>query len=169
MMEFKLQGELTFKDYLQVALFHQRKLILMEMVFVVVVVFFALPYLSAPPLFKWASFIFFPFLGALFMFILIFIREKRNYSSLSKRFHEKEIQINEEGIQYGSKDSAASFKWSDIKRVDFPKGMILLYISTNQALLIPRRFFSSREEEKAYITFIRKSYFGRLDLKRGMK
>lgn len=127
----------------------------METLITILIVYILVPPRTSPPLQSVLFFTFFPILGAFLMILFIWIREKKNYTSLNKRFHQKTIEIGEEGIRYGSADSKGFFRWSDIRKEAFPKESILLFISTNQALLIPRRFFTSAEEEADCISFIK--------------
>ena len=88
-MEFRMCGELRFKDYLLLALFQGKKLILIQMVFAISLVFLVFPLETTSPALRGTAFILGPLAGALLIFVMIFIRERKNYTSLSKKFHKK--------------------------------------------------------------------------------
>ena len=154
-VNFSVEGELLFRDYLKAALLLGKKLILFQVVagMTAVLLFMFPSNLSEST--KWISFVLYPTIGGLLVFLLIFFREKRAYSAVDKRFHKKTIEIEEKGISYRSESSSAHFIWKDVKKAVFRKEFVLLSVGANQALLIPRRFFQSHEKEEMCIAFIK--------------
>lgn len=155
-MESKITGELTYKDYLHFDLYKRRYsfLIIWFVGIITGTIVFPLDLYS--------------FLNKIILlgipstsyviglFLVVMIGSKREYRSLNKRFHERVIKFDEEGLFYGMKEKQGNIQWNDIKRVVFLRRMIVLYTRSNQPFLIPKHFFSSSVEEKEWVHFIKK-------------
>ena len=158
-MNNEIVGKLKFRDYLCCVLHKEKKIIILQVIITVIIVFLLLPK-NTSLILGLFLYVFFAFLSVIFMCLVIFNRVRKNYKTLDKRFHKKIIKINEDGIEYGTKGNPGIFQWSDIRKGVFLKEMILLYISTEEAILIPRHFFSTLEEAKKWEFFINNYLLG---------
>lgn len=68
----------------------------------------------------------------------------------------KILQFNEDSIICKASDSTTDFKWSLISRIDNGKKAIYLYLETNMAIIIPKRYFSTESEQIEFIEFVNK-------------
>ena len=154
-MNSKVSGKIKFKDYLLLELYHQRKGFLTMIFIAIIIVYVSVPKNTLTIESFIMYYIYVATLGTFLVFLITFIRVRRNYKSLNKRFHEKIVQIDHAGILYGSRGTQKMYRWSDIKKTVFFKKNMFLYISEGQAMIIPNYFFSSSTEEKEWIAFIK--------------
>lgn len=156
-MELEINGIFTFKDYLQLELYQKRYSFLGTPLLATISVLLLYQPLKDDLLFDKIILLSIPTIGAVIgLFLLIFIMERRNYTSLNERFHKRRVRITEKEIYYGIPESQGSTAWSEIKKGVFFNRLIILYTKNNQPLIIPKHFFSSATEEKEWIDFIKK-------------
>ncbi|MGH1403035.1 MAG: YcxB family protein [Alphaproteobacteria bacterium] len=63
----------------------------------------------------------------------------------------KTISIDEKGINEKTDISVSFFDWNGILHIENHNDMILLYIDSLQAYLIPKNIFETKEEEETFI------------------
>lgn len=152
-MDSKINGNMTYIDYLRPALYTARYVFLFEILAVSMIIYIVLP--GDTSVFM-SSLIY--LLGivliSLILFMVLYIRVKVEYNKLDKSDHEKIVKISENGIEYGVGENLMFFQWEDIHKKIILKDHILLYITTRSALIIPKHFFYSIQEEKEWIKLL---------------
>lgn len=154
-MNAKITGKLTNKDYIFFDLYRRRYSFLLVVLIGIIVAMIVFPFHLYSILEKIIVLGFSSGGYVLFLFLGVLIINTREYRSLNKRFHERVIQLGEEGLLYGNKGKQGTIHWNDIKKVVFLKRIIILYTRKNHPFLIPKHFFSSSTEEKEWIAFIK--------------
>lgn len=98
---------------------------------------------------------FLPFLIVFFIFKLY-----RNYSYKSDRTLNDEITLtlSEDGINYASYRGSYKYTLEDFRKIIVNNKIIAIYVSYRKAILIPRHFFTSKEEELEIESFIKEKY-----------
>lgn len=86
--------------------------------------------------------------GALFLFIPFGMRKAILKSYKTNKLLQKPqcYEINHDGIHITSEYTNSSIKWSDLYKAKDTKLNFLLYLSKQQAYVLPKRCFSSVEE-----------------------
>lgn len=153
-MNTKVSGKIKFKEYLQIAIYDNKKASVKIIITLIIAIYIIIPQ-NTPPVGVLLYYTLGPIWGMILHFLFVFIRNLRSYNSLSERFHEKIVQLNNEGIQYGNKGNQIFYQWSDIKKSVFLRKIIFLYTNNNRVIVIPKHFFSSLEEEKEWTDFIK--------------
>lgn len=153
-MNIEITGGLTVKDYF-LFWFHQARYLLLIELFLIVYFIFLVISEDVSQTVRILLYVFTPIAGGLFLSGISFLKIKKEYTIAEKKSHEKIVKINEKGIEYGTRQSQIFYRWEDIRRGFFLKKEILLYISRKQALIIPRRFFNSIEEEEKWIDVLK--------------
>lgn len=101
-------------------------------------------------------------LPVLIIFAIYFLILKifSNYSFKSDRTLKDEIilTLTENGINYASCRGSFSYTLEDFRKVIITKKLIAVYVSYRKAILIPRNFFNSKEEELEIEAFIKEKY-----------
>lgn len=153
-MKDEIKGEILVKDYFQSAFYRDKKLFLIGMLASFLLIYVVLPenISLALSIFLYALV---PITVGILLVWVLQLKVKRVYAEVDGKMHKKVIKINEKGIQYGTEENSIFFLWSDIREGVFLKKNILLYISINQALIIPDRFFSSQKEKEKWVSFIK--------------
>lgn len=155
-MDSEITGKLTYGDFLQTELYRRRYSFVLGPLFILLMnyIFSAFGNIAviADMLLTYIA----PIATIIGSFVVISVMERRNYNSLDERFHERKVGISEEGIYYGIPENQESISWSTIRKVVFMKRFIILYTKNKRPLLIPKHFFSSLEEEKEWIDFIKR-------------
>lgn len=98
-----------------------------------------------------------------FIFLLLFysfsyFAVKRQFKTDRSLILDFTLTITEEGILYSSERGSFNYKREDIRQVIFGKKTIAVYISNHKAIVIPRRFFTSKENEADIEQFIKDNY-----------
>lgn len=154
-MNTEISGTLVFKDYWRFALYQWRYSFLILWVALIIIISLVFPVETTPLIANIFTYVFFPIPYLLIFFLIVLVKERREYKSLNSRFHERIINVSEEKIRYGIRENQRDIQWSDMKKGVFFNRFILLYTKNNQPLIIPKHFFSSSTEEKEWIAFIK--------------
>lgn len=155
-MNTEISGKIVFKDYWRFALYQWRYSFLIFWVALSIIISLVFLVETTPLIANIFTIVFFPIPYLLIFFLIVLVKERREYKSLNSRFHERIINVSEEKIRYGIRENQRDIQWSDMKKGVFFKRMIILYTKSNQPLMIPRHFFSSSTQEKEWIDFIKK-------------
>src|SRR5690606_12455625 len=75
---------------------------------------------------------------------------KENGSFLGKKVYE----FSEESISFSDKDSDGRLHWQAIKSFEEDSKGFYLYLDTIMAVLIPKRYFADKTEEKTFRDFV---------------
>ena len=68
------------------------------------------------------------------------------------------LTLSENGINYASYRGSFNYTIEDFRKIIITKKLIAIYISYRKAILIPRHFFTSKEEELEIESFIKEKY-----------
>jgi hypothetical protein len=67
--------------------------------------------------------------------------------------------ISDEGIQYSSESGDGQIKWEDIYKIGETNNLFVFFVSSNRALIIPKRFFQSEQDKLSFKDLGRKYMF----------
>ncbi|OJW34891.1 MAG: hypothetical protein BGO54_06285 [Sphingobacteriales bacterium 46-32] len=81
---------------------------------------------------------------------------KDNGSFLGKKVYD----FSEEFFSYSDKDSEGRFQYQAVKSMEEDGKSFYLYLDTMMAILIPKRYFSDKTEEKIFRDFVRSKLKG---------
>ncbi len=68
---------------------------------------------------------------------------------------QKELEFFEDKINYKTVNSEGSNAWTTIKKLEESSKAFYLYMDTNMAMLVPKRFFKDKSDEEAFKTLVR--------------
>ena len=71
------------------------------------------------------------------------------------------LTLTESGINYASFRGSFNYTVGDFRKIIINKHLIAIYISFRKAILIPKHFFNSKEEENEVELFIKENYLNR--------
>ena len=161
-MEYVLKGKLSLEDYVnfnRAALLHKKSYF-----FILLICFFVIFSSPISSIIKDPRIenIIAQLLPVLIIFAIYFLILKifSNYSFKSDRSLKDEIilTLTENGINYASCRGSFSYTLEDFRKVIITKKLIAVYVSYRKAILIPRHFFNSKEEELEIEAFIKEKY-----------
>ncbi|WP_406034380.1 YcxB family protein [Treponema saccharophilum] len=157
-MEYVVKGKITLEDYAdfnRAALIHKKSYLLVLLICLFMVFSSAIPRIIKNPSFGNIIAQFLPFLIVFFIFKLY-----RNYSYKSDRTLNDEITLtlSEDGINYASYRGSYKYTLEDFRKIIVNNKIIAIYVSYRKAILIPRHFFTSKEEELEIESFIKEKY-----------
>ena len=161
-MEYVLKGKLSLEDYTnfnRAAILHKKSYFL-----ILLICFFAIFSSTISSIIKnpRVENIIAQLLPVLVIFAVYFLVFKifRNYSFKSDRTLNDEITLTltENGINYASYRGSFSYTLEDFRKIIINKKLIAVYVSYRKAILIPRHFFNSKEEELEIEAFIKEKY-----------
>ncbi|MYL22049.1 hypothetical protein GLW04_19425 [Halobacillus litoralis] len=165
--EVLAKGNLTFEDYKKHNLHHHKKMMIGYFIFVFLVglwlssLFITGGLVAVIPLY-----LFFSTLIACFFTLvlagLLHLRVRKEYSSDQLLQNELRYIINEDGINSKVRKSNTYFEWNDFIAVLEHEDMFRLYTSKNKGLVIPKRYFSTKED----IIFFKKLVTRNMDSKK---
>ncbi len=67
----------------------------------------------------------------------------------------KEYEFAEDRILFKDKDSEGQFHWSAVKSMGQSDNAFYLHVDTMMAIIVPKRYFSNKGEEKKFQEFVR--------------
>lgn len=67
----------------------------------------------------------------------------------------KTLQFNDDEIVFSDSDSVSNMKWSTIKSIDEGKNGLYLYVDTNMAIVVPKRFFETKLDQQEFVDYIK--------------
>ncbi|AGT43146.1 hypothetical protein TPE_0650 [Treponema pedis str. T A4] len=161
-MEYVLKGKLSLEDYTnfyRAAILHKKSYF-----FMLLICFFVIFSSTISSIIKYPRIenIIAQLLPVLFIFAIYFLILKifRNYSFKSDRTLKDEIilTLTENGINLASCRGSFSYTLEDFRKIIINKKLIAVYVSYTKAILIPRHFFNSKEEELEIKSFIKEKY-----------
>ena len=155
----KIEIDITRQDYLNFNLYHFRKRNLLRTSIIGLIGLLILQYsinkekqsvsISGIVI----SSILYIFIFAVIMYLSL-ARSKSiprdNGSFLGKKVYE----FSEEYISFSDKDSDGRFQWQAIKSLEEDSKGFYLYLDTMMALLIPKRYFAGKADEKAFRNYV---------------
>ena len=96
----------------------------------------------------------------LFYIYLLVFKFFRNYQFKSDRTLNDDITLtlSENGINYASQRGSFNYTVEDFRKVIITNKIIAIYVSYRKAILIPKHFFTSKEEEHEIENFIKEKY-----------
>lgn len=161
-MEYVLKGKLSLEDYIdfnKAALLHKKSYF-----FMVFICFFIMFSSTISSIIKDPRIenIIAQLLPILIIFVIYFLIAKIfiNYSFKSDKTLKDEIilTLTENGINCASCRGSFSYTVEDFRKIIINKKLIAVYVSYRKAILIPRHFFNSKEEELEIESFIKEKY-----------
>lgn len=136
--------QLTFKDFLNFQLGHVRKRIMPFLVFfavIFIVCMFGIFVFDSATIIEWVSpmaiCLIFPFL---FVALIYFI-SKKSFNSDSFLRKEHIYIFSKEKLKVTTENSDLNVAWNDIYNYKITKHSFLIYLSSQKALIMPKRFF----------------------------
>ncbi|ADU32150.1 YcxB family protein [Evansella cellulosilytica] len=148
----KVTGALTYEDFKKYNELHQRNTYISFFVIASLLtgLLFNQPLSETSLVFRLPMLLFlavvFATFGTLLLRSLILLRVRNEFKTA--KFIKREItyDISDEGITQLTNRSNVTVEWSDILKAHEHPAMFRLYISKNQAHVIPKRFFTSEED-----------------------
>lgn len=164
-IEIRLSINVDYNDYKRFVLYHGRKTIIIEILFIIAAYVGTLVYLilSDDELLDLSLFLLIMIpLGIITIAVVIFVlrqialyRIKRIYKS-DKLFQKlQNYTINDTGIKMESESGNGTMKWDEVFRVDESKDSFLIYLSRIKALMLPKKFFDNDEQMKLFRKLVR--------------
>lgn len=149
--ELIIRGTLKLNEFQKHQFYHLRKFHLLYFWFIVFLSSFALTFFDPS---EWLINLFIS-LGssalAIGLLIILFrLRSKREYVSDNLLQKEFQFQLTEDGILQTTEHTSALFEWETIHSAHKNKKMYRLYVSKNKAMVIPERFFASKEDRERF-------------------
>ena len=164
-MEYIVKGKLTKKDYTnfnRAALIHKKSYFFILIICLLCVFSGTVSSIIKNPRIEN---IIAQILPIIIIFAVYFVVFKifRNYSFNSDKTLKDEITLTltESGINYASFRGSFNYTVGDFRKIIINKHLIAIYISFSKAILIPKHFFNSKEEENEVELFIKENYLNR--------
>lgn len=161
-MEYILKGKITSEDYRDfnlAALIHKKSYFLILLITLFMLLSSSITGIIENPGIGNIIVQILPILIVFFIYLFVFT-VFRNYSYKSDRTLNDEITLtlSENGINYASYRGSFNYTVEDFRKIIITKKLIAIYISYRKAILIPRHFFTSKEEELEIESFIKEKY-----------
>lgn len=161
-MEYNIKGKITLKDHKdfnKAHFFHDPLSLLVCGILFCLIIFFNVKHILHKPTLENILSTFVPVIVIFLLCYTIYaISRNRRYNSDNTLKEELSMTLSENGIAVASQRGSYNYKIEDFRKIVFDKKLIAIYISTKSAILIPRHFFSSKEEEKEVEAFIKENY-----------
>lgn len=161
-MEYIIKGKITSEDYRNfylAALIQKKSNFIIFLICLVVVFSSSIPGIIEDPNLRNTITQILPVLILLLINLFVFT-VFRNYLYKSDRTLNDEITLtlSENGINYASYRGSFNYTVEDFRKIIINKKLIAIYVSYRKAILIPRHFFTSKEEELEIESFIKEKY-----------
>ena len=161
-MEYILKGKITSEDYRDfnlAALIHKKSYFLILLITLFMLLSSSITGIIENPGIGNIIVQILPILIVFFIYLFVFT-VFRNYLYKSDRTLNDEITLtlSENGINYASYRGSFNYTVEDFRKIIITKKLIAIYISYRKAILIPRHFFTSKEEELEIESFIKEKY-----------
>ncbi len=153
----QLEYEIKFMDFLKFQLVHQ--------FFSIPIQIFAILFAGIVPLIQQLNnqcplivsvllflFVYFSMWIFQLIFLIYYLWLKADHILLTKQF----LEVSSDGIFSKNKYLKGTYFWNNKMKVVERTGNVLIYVSANIAVLIPKRAFKSREECKELMDFVKK-------------
>ncbi|BCB05222.1 YcxB family protein [Bacillus sp. KH172YL63] len=161
--ELSVTGTITPKEYKKFHSYHSGKLIKWVVIGTYILFFSLLTYLLYQPGDIWdyeemASLLLVnSFLSVCLSFLfflygkgILFIKASREYKSDQLIKQDISYTFSGDGITQKRGRSVSYIQWKEIVSVREQPSMFLIYLSKSKAIVLPKRFFDSREELEAF-------------------
>lgn len=86
-------------------------------------------------------------------------KSKKAFESDSLAKRPQSFLISDEGISYESESGTGQVKWEEIYKIGETASLFAFFVSSNRALIIPKRFFKSEEDKGFFKELARKHMF----------
>lgn len=154
--EVKLIGRLTYHDFKTYNLFHQKSTL---------IAFFVLANLLFLLILATSTTFLFSLLFALMLSTvttialrgLLLFRVRREFNSDQLTKSEMRYMLNNNSIIQQSERSKMELTWSDVLKVRRCEDIFLLYVAKSKAVVLPQRFFSSKEDIYTFLDLIHRN------------
>ena len=161
-MEYSIKGKLSFSDYkdflLASLIYKKHRLIILILCCAFIIYQFVYTVLKTSNILT-AIIELFPLIILILIYFVIFkMFTKRTYKTDSIMQQEMIYTFSEKGICWSTERGSFNYKISDFRKFIFSKKLIAIYISNRKAILIPRHFFESKEQEEKIELFIKENY-----------
>ncbi|QQO10125.1 YcxB family protein [Breznakiella homolactica] len=167
-MEYKFTGALNFDDFVQAqrvalkSVFFTRKIIINFCLILFIFTFYLKYFTKGISLRDTTTLVVIVGFAALLIVLLVMFNSKRIYRKsfeTNKLIAEEcEYTINEEQILVTSESGSSILNHGNIYKIVFDKDSIYLFMGTNTAKAIKKRFLRDEEEYDSLVTFIKNNY-----------
>ncbi|MCP3026456.1 YcxB family protein [Halobacillus sp. A5] len=153
-------GKLTSADYRRHNNYHMKKVKLFYFLAAFALFFFvSFQSLEGPLLFSviFTAIVSFLLAGIMVLFLIIMInfRATREYKKNIPLQNEAVYTFRPGNIHQKTKNATNRFKWSDLMAVHEHKDMFQLYLSKQNAMIVPKWFFQSEDDVQAFKTMVK--------------
>jgi len=173
-MEYKLHGNITFKDFVQFNKYHNRhgyafllRLAVFPAFLIILAVSLSPSYGYLNDLFRYnlSDFLkvcspigFFIIFMVLFFTVIMPLRQKKSYNA-NKDLHQPfNITINEQCISITSEAGRDTLTKEGINKIYYDKDAIYIYFGQNMARIIKKRFLENEDDFEGLVNFVKVHY-----------
>lgn len=157
-MEYVVKGKITLEDYAdfnRAALIHKKSYFLVSLICLFIIFSSAIPRIINNPS---AGNIIVQCAPLLIIFFIYKLYRNFLYKSDRTLHDEITLTLSENSIQYASCRGSYKYTLEDFRKIIVNNKIIAIYVSYRKAILIPRHFFTSKEEELEIESFIKEKY-----------
>lgn len=86
-------------------------------------------------------------------------KSKKAFATDSLIQQPQSYTITDEGISYQSEAGSGQVKWEEIHKIGETMNLFVFFVSTQRALIIPKRFFQSEEDKITFKELAKKYMF----------
>lgn len=86
-------------------------------------------------------------------------KSKKAFESDSLAQQAQNYTLSDDGLQYESESGSGQVKWADMHKVNETANLFVLFVSSNRALIVPKRFFQDAGDVDAFKDLARKHMF----------
>lgn len=160
--EISISGTLTYAVFKKYNWYHKRKIVIGYFVFAFLCFIYVFSnFVSGVWFLVYPIVIFLSLITSgiisLILLFLVFWKARQEYKSDKIIKNEVSFVIDNKGINQKVRSSNANIEWSDILVAKENKDMFRLYISKNKAIVLPKRFFISKEDIHTVKTLIERN------------
>ena len=159
-MNYTIKGKITLEDYKNFI----KAALLCKYIFILLICLFVVLYTPIERIIKSPSISTviaesFPVLLLIVVYIIVYrLFLTRAYKTDGMLQEEMSLTFSDDGIHWASENGSYIYRVENFRRFIFDKKLIAIYVSNRKAVLIPRHFFESKEQEKEIETFIKEKY-----------
>ncbi|MFD1361408.1 YcxB family protein [Lentibacillus salinarum] len=160
--EVSINGKLTYEDIKKYSKYHSQKIVVSYFL-ISAVVSLAVFMLILPVSLYWVCLIYLPIsliistASTLTLVFLARLNSRREYESDRTAKSEVTYVINNQGILQKRGKSNTHFEWDDIIKAYENKELFRLYISKNKAIVMPKRFFNTKNDVELFKNIVREN------------
>lgn len=161
-MDYKIKGKIGFKDYkdfIGTAMIHKKyRLIIFTICFLIIISDIIERIITSSNISTAVAESVPIVVFIIFSIIVYNIFLKKSYSSDRMLQDEINLTFFKDGIHLETERGSCTYKIEDFRKFIFTKTLIIIYVSISKAILIPRHFFLSKEQEREIETYIKENY-----------